>query len=93
MSDDSHWNDERPKRQVRSMSEVLRESLREVGIELEAAKPKAPACAPAAPAEPDRDAIRALLEPLGCPEWAIRSCPSVEAALTYKPKEIPCPPK
>ena len=65
-------------------SQQMRESLRKVGIELDDPKPAAIQKRKAAIAEPDRAAIRAVLEPLGAPEWAIASCPSLELARAYR---------
>ncbi len=69
-----------------SASENLRMRLAAVGIILDPTPSIAPIAAPIPVPDPppDRDAIRAILEPRGCPEWAIASCPSVAAALTYR---------
>lgn len=67
----------------------MRLMLSGYGIELdEPKKPKPPAISilrtPIGDVE--RDAIRAHLEPLGCPEWAIVCCDSIDLAHTYKPE-------
>lgn len=71
-------------------STALRMRLAAVGIHLDppvADRDLKPSNLPTA--EPDRAAIRAILDPRGCPEWAIVSCPSVELALTYREIEPP----
>jgi hypothetical protein len=78
-----HWRD------ANDRSRNMRLMLSGYGIELdEPKKPKPPAISilRAPIGELERDAIRAHLESLGCPEWAIASCPSFELACTYKPE-------
>lgn len=83
--------DELARRRRRSnlpLADQMREMLAEVGIELDQPKPTAIPSPQTCP-EIDRDVIRAILEPLGCPEWAIASCPSEDAARDYVPiKEL-----
>ncbi len=65
---------------------ALRARLASVGIFLDDAKAQQAPPSSATPAPPiDREAIRAILAPLECPEWAIISCPSIEHARGYRP--------
>lgn len=66
------------------LADQMREMLAEVGIELDEPKPTAIPSRQTCPTV-DRDAIRAILEPMGCPEWAIESCPSEDAARGFVP--------
>lgn len=86
MRRDGDDDDPRVTKTRRNLSQMMREQLREHGIELDEEKPAPAPRSEAVDVEPDRDAIRAYLEPLGCPEWAIESCPSLELAMTYNPK-------
>ena len=67
------------------LADLMRRELAAVGIELadHVMNHDEPKNVP--PVEVDRAAIRAYLEQLSCPEWAILSCPSLECARTFVP--------
>jgi hypothetical protein len=73
-----HWSD------ANDRSRNMRMMLAREGIELDEPTPTAISSPRTCSIEPNRDVIRAYLEPLGCPEWAIMSCPSLELARTYR---------
>lgn len=61
----------------------MREMLGAAGIMLDEPSAAKASASAAVANDPDRAAIRALLEPLGVPEWMIVSCPSIALAQGY----------